>query len=60
MLNTLVNKLSIHNVLQSALFVPSVVKSPLKAHVVAIFLHMGKTNNPCKYMNPIIHRMSHA
>jgi len=33
MLNTLVNKLSIHNVLQSALFVPSVVYDPLQTLV---------------------------
>ena len=41
MLNTLVNKLSIHNVLQSALFVPSVAESPQRALVNDSIAHDG-------------------
>ena len=46
MLNTLVNKLSIHNGLQSVLFVPSVVKNPLKAHVNGRIVYKGVQHDP--------------
>ena len=41
MLNTLVNKLSIHNGLQSVLFVGSEEHGPLRALVNVHFMHKG-------------------
>jgi len=46
MLNTLVNKLRIHNVLQSVLYKPSVVYDPLKTLANDLPIHMGMYLNP--------------
>ena len=52
MLNTLVNKLSIHNVLQSALFVPRDVHDPLRALESNFLFGMGLMHYPLYTYQP--------